>query len=313
MASKVVVIFIFLSMGFSYNAKYGGELYRDGRNARNAALGGISVSYADGCNPVLLKNKNTHAIHFSNKNKFGGLSQVIMVSYLHPGKKYPFYFGLTKRSVDNIKDTRSAWTDNGNSVPESGEINYFNIHNIILQEIGIQLSTIRLWGPYTLGFNLKPNFTSLAEFRSYGISGDVAAMSQPIDKLDLTLLLEDIIGIKYWNTGTVETISPLFMGGLHYQFFRLSMGLELGYRIERNSILQYHLGIEYTQRRQLFFRLGTSHNNQFTAGFGLRLHLVDFSYAYLHPDEKSYFSESHIISVGININEIRRIKGKIKP
>ncbi len=85
-------------MGFSYNARYGGELYQDGKNAQSAALGGLSVSYADGSNPVLLKNRNIPFIHFSHKNKFGGMARVSILSYLHTGKKYPLYFGLTNRA-----------------------------------------------------------------------------------------------------------------------------------------------------------------------------------------------------------------------
>ena len=314
MASKLVVILICLGISFAYNARYGGELYQDGKNARNAALGGLSVSYADGCNPVLLKNKQTPSIHFSHKNKYGGQVQVTILSYLYPGKKYPFYLGLINRSVDNIAETRFGWVDNnGNSIPESGELNYFNFYNIVQQEIGIQLSTIRFWGPYTLGFNLKPNFTTLAEYKSYGISGDVAAMLQPFDKLDVTLRLEDILWHKYWNSGTLEIVSPLIMGGIYYRFSTLQVGLERGSRIESNTDPHYHVGIEYEKQEQLFIRVGTSHSNQFTAGFGIRMPLIDFSYAYLHPDSDTPFEESHIISAGIYLDEIHRIKGKIKP
>ena len=67
MVSKLLVVFLFISVGLAYNAKYGGELYQDGKNARNAAMGGLSVSYADGSNPVLLKNKKRPSIHFSHK------------------------------------------------------------------------------------------------------------------------------------------------------------------------------------------------------------------------------------------------------
>ena len=323
MSSNFLVILILLGISFSYNARYGGELYQDGKNARNAALGGLSVSYADGCNPVLLNNIQTPSINFSHKNKFGGLAQVTILSYLYTKKKYPLYFGLTNRTVDNIQDTRQTWTDNGNAVPESGEINYFNIHDIVQQEIGIQLSTIRFWGPYTLGFTLKPSFTSLAEFKSYGISSDVAAMLQPFNKLDVTLRLEDMVGLRYWDTdtGTVETVSPLIMGGIHYRFSRLRVGLETGARIsqslttlfKRNSLQHYHIGIEYNQQEQLFFRVGTSHSNKFTAGIGVQILLFNFSYAYIHPDSGSPFEESHVISAGINLDDLSRIKGKITP
>ena len=261
MVSKFLIIIVFLGLGFSYNARYGGELYQDGKNARNAALRELTISYTDGSNPVLLKNEHTPFIHCSHKNKYGGLAHLTILSYLHPCEKYPFYFGLTNRTVDNIPDTHLAWTDNGNTVPESGEINYFNIQDIVQQEIGIQLSTIRFLGPYTLGFTLKPSITSLAEFRSYGISVDVATMLQPIEKLDITLLLEDILWNKYWNSGTLETISPLLMGGIHYRFSTFRVGMETGSRLERNTLLHYHLGLEYLQQEKLFFRIGTSHSN----------------------------------------------------
>ena len=298
----------FLCMGFSYNARYGSELYQDGKNAQSAALGGLSVSYADGSNPVLLKNRNIPFIHFSHKNKFGGMARVTILSYLHPGKQYPLYFGLTNRSIDNIPNTTSA-CDHSTLECNYSEINYFS-----QQEIGIKLSTIRSLGPYTLGFSLKPSFTSLAEFgRGYGISGDVAVLLQPLDKLDVTLRLEDIMGLRYWDTGSTETISPLFMGGIHYRFSKLAIGVDTGSRIESHNYLNYHVGIEYEDQDQLFFRVGTSHLYQFTAGIGLQLSLIDFSYAYLHPDKDKPFEASHIISAGINMDEIHRIKGKITP
>ncbi|SVD24807.1 uncharacterized protein METZ01_LOCUS377661, partial [marine metagenome] len=173
--------------------------------------------------------------------------------------------------------------------------------------------TVRSWGPYTLGFNVKPSFTSLAEFMSYGITFDVAAMIQPIKKLDIMLRLEDIIGIEYWDSGIVETISPMIMGGMYYYVSNLRLGSEIGSRIESDALLHYHMGIEFKQQEQLSFRLGTSHLNQFTAGFGIQFSLIDFNYAYLHPNEGSPFEGSHIVSTGINLDELNWIKGKIGP
>jgi hypothetical protein len=129
----------------------------------------------------------------------------------------------------------------------------------------------------------------------------------------VTLRLEDIMGLRYWDTGTRETISPLFMGGIYYRVSKLAIGVETGSRIERNTLLYYHVGIEYEEQNQLFFRVGTSHLSQFTAGIGIQLPLIDFSYAYLLPAKGLPFEASHIISAGINMDEIHRIKGKITP
>ena len=308
MASKLLTILIIIDLGFSYDARYGGELYQDGKNARNASMGGLSVSYADGSNPVLLKNRNIPSIHFSHKNKFGGMARVTALSYLHPGKKYPLYFGLTSRSVYNIPNTISA-CDHSTLECNYSEIDYFS-----QQEIGIRLSTIRFWGPFTLGFNLKPSFTSLVKFgRGYGITGDVAAMLQPLNNLNVTLLLEDIIGLKYWDSNTVETISPLLMCGIHYRFSIFKVGLEIGSRIERNTLFHYHVGIEYKKQEQLLFRLGTSHNSMITAGIGIKLPIMDIDYAYLYSSVDMPFKETHVLSVGISLDDLKQIKGKITP
>ena len=56
-------------------------------------MGGLSISYADGSNPVLLRDKQTPSVHFSHKNKFGGEAQVTILSYIYTDKKYPIYWG----------------------------------------------------------------------------------------------------------------------------------------------------------------------------------------------------------------------------
>ena len=129
----------------------------------------------------------------------------------------------------------------------------------------------------------------------------------------MTLRLEDIMSLKYWDSGTVETIAPLFIGGIHYQFSTLGVGLEAGSRIESNTILHYHVGIEYKQEDQLFLRLGTSHNSIITAGMGIKLELMDIDYAYLQPSVDMPFKETHVLSAGIYLDDLKRIKGKITP
>ena len=52
---------------------YDSGLFQDGQNARNAAIGGISLSYTDGSNFYNLNNLQHSSIHFSHKNKYGGL------------------------------------------------------------------------------------------------------------------------------------------------------------------------------------------------------------------------------------------------
>lgn len=315
MISRLLLIFSLLSIIFAYNERYGVELYQESQDARNAALGGWCASYIDGNNSSLLKFATNSAVHFSHKNKYAGLIDVTLFSYIRQGDKYPYYVSLTSRIIDGIDDTRyPIWNDyDGDDVPGSDEINYSEINQFSQQEIGFQLGTIRKMGSYTIGINLKPNLTSLAEFWSYGISGDVSILVEPSHRFWISLRAEDLINFKYWDSGRLETRVPLIIGSANFDFQNLKVGVETGLRLEENYLLNYHLGIEFIQQKYLFFRIGTSHDNQFTLGLGFQPSLIDFSYAYLHPDLESPFKASHILSIGINLGEIEHIKGKIKP
>ena len=122
MVFKSLLILIFWSFCFSYNVRYDSGLYQDGKNARNSAMGGISLSYSDGSNFYSLKNQQHSSIHFSYKNKYGGLLNSSFLSYLHTNGRYPIYLGIINRSIDDIPDTRLAWVDDGDSIIDNGEI-----------------------------------------------------------------------------------------------------------------------------------------------------------------------------------------------
>ena len=124
MAYRFLLSILLIKLLSANNVKYGGEFYMDGQNARNAGMGGYSVSFSDGSNPALLVHSSEPSVHFSHKNKFTGLADVNSFSYLYHGENSPIYVSLLSRKVDQIPETRSAWVDDGDSTPEIGEINY---------------------------------------------------------------------------------------------------------------------------------------------------------------------------------------------
>ncbi len=299
--------------------QYGGEIFKDGQDARNAGMGGYSISIAGGRNPAMLIHTKESSVHFSNKEKFGGLARVTSVSYVHYGKndkiQSPIHVSIINRSVENISDTRTAWFDDGNSTPELGEINYFNIKEITQNEFGVKIAFFRRYNSFVLGTCLKPTYTSLADYSAWGISGDIAALVQLFEKkMDITLRIEDIIGVNKWSTGKNETIVPLIIGGGQFQFHSLLLGFEIGSEIMGNTLLNYNAGFEFHQEDEIvIFRGGISHNQLFSAGIGLNFNMVQFDYAYLHPYDRNPFEPTQIISVGIILEKFDWIKGKITP
>ena len=313
MVYKFFLCILFINLLGAYNVKYGGEFYMDGQNARNAGMGGYSVSFSDGSNPALLVHSSEPSVHFSHKNKFTGLADVNSFSYLYHGENSPIYVSLLSRSVNDIPDTRSAWVDDGDSTPEIGEINYFNIEEISQQEIGVKIASIRTYNQIIFGINVKPFYTGLAEYNAWGLSGDIAAIYSPFNKSEFNLRIEDIINFKNWNTGTIETFRPLITAGVRIQFSSLMFGFESGSRVEEHTRLNYHTGVEFKQHENLFLRAGISNDSKFSVGIGIHLTMVGIDYAYVQPPKDYPLDGSHIISTSFYLEKLNQIKGKITP
>jgi len=318
MVCRLILFSLFINNLFGANTvKYGGELYIDGRDARNAGMGGYSASFSDGSNPALLLHVHESSIHFSHKNKFAGLAKISSFSYLHHelinGKQSPLYFSLVNRSVDNIPDTRAAWTDDGDSKPEMGEIDYFSINEFSQNELGLKIAYLRKYDKIAFGISIKPTHIDLAEYSAWGLSGDIAAIVPLFNnKMEFSFRVEDIISFNSWNTGTIETNMPLVMAGGRIQAGPLLIGMEAGSRLEDYSQLNYHAGFElHKQHEIIIIRGGISHDRLFSVGFGLDLEMLQIDYAYMHPPTQIPFDSSHIVSVGIFLKQFDRTKGKI--
>ncbi len=319
MVVRIILFSIFTNVMVGEMVQFGGGIFLDGQDARNAGMGGYSISIAGGRNPAMLIHAKESSVHFSNKEKFGGLARVISVSYLHYGKndenQPPIHVSMINRSVENISDTRSAWFDDGNSTPEIGDINYFKIKDISQNELGVKIALFRRYNSFVLGTCLKPTYTGLADYSAWGISGDIAGLVQLFEKkMDITLRVEDIISINKWSTGRNETIVPLITGGGQFQLSSLLLGFEIGSQIMGNTSLNYNVGFEFHQEDEVvIFRGGISHNQLFSAGIGLNFKMVQIDYAYLHPNNRNPFEPSQIVSAGIFLEKLDWIRGKLTP
>jgi len=319
MVVKSLIFVIIVNLAIAETVWYGGELFLDGQDARNAGMGGYSVSLAGGRNPALLFRAQESSVHFSHKDKFAGLSNISSISYLYhgmiQGKESPIYFNLVNRSVNNISDTRSAWLDNGYSEPKIGEINYYKIKNISQNELGMKVSFMHKYDAIAIGISIKPTYVHLADYSAWGISNDIGAIIQLFEKkLDLSLRVEDILSINKWSTGRSETTIPLITVGGQIQLASILLGIEMGSNMMKKTPLYYHAGFEFHQQNEMvIFRGGISHNNQFSVGIGLNLKMIHIDYAYLVPHPSTPFDASQIISVGIFLEKLNWIKGEITP
>ena len=307
-----IIIFVLITYCFGESSFYDGRLFEDGKDARISAMAGVSHSIFDLSN-CILENQSSPTIDFSYKSKFDNLVKINSFSILLPNNNKPILLKLTNRLIDEIYDTRSAWDDDGDFIPESGEIDYFKIDQIQQQEIGISISTIKLLETYMLGFSFKPNFIKLAEYSAYGASFDISAMKQLSNSLNIMMSIENIYAFKYWNSGSFEKFSPIINGGMFYKGTIVNGGIYLERDIKNPNYYQHHLGVEMIKDDKFFFRLGHSYKHSLSIGFGIKTYVMNIDYAYIYLIENNLPAFNQILSFKIILEDLIFLKGKIKP
>ena len=309
-------IIIYLAFSFANKVEFGNEIFKENYDAKNAALGGVSLYMTGGSNPAMLINHQTSFINFSYMNKFGGLLKVNSISYLHINENAnPVFISLIHREVEDIPDTRDAWLDNGDSFLDQDEINYFNIKNFSQNEIGIKLSFLRKIKKIIIASSIKPSYTSLAGFSALGISSDISILKQFCNKkMDFSFRAEDIINYKYWSTKSSEYSYPVVAigGNLNLNNFLFSFDLES--QLEEMTSFNYNTGIEvYQSNEMIIFRFGKSADNLFTIGGGIVLDLFNIDYAFVAPNKDKPFEPSQILSISVKLDKDNWIKSKLSP
>jgi hypothetical protein len=312
MVYRFLVFTIFIQVLIADFVQFGGELYLDGQNARNAGMGGYSVSFSAGSNPAKLIYSSEPCIHFSHKDKYSGLSNVTTFSFSYPRKinrkELPVFISLVNRSVNNIPDTRYAKNPDGS-------IDYSRIDYFSQQEIGLAVASNYYINDLIFGFTAKPYHTKLAEYHAWGISGDIGLLVPLLDnKIKTEFWIENIFSFNHWDTGKTENYVPLIMAGGQIQLTSLLLGIEAGCHLKEYSPLTYHAGFEYFQSNQVvIIRGGVSNNNAFSLGMGLAFNMINIDYAYMQMFKTSPFEPSHIFGFEINIDKLSDFKDKISP
>ena len=312
MVYRLLFFISFIQILIAGFVQFGGELYMDGKNARNAGMGGYSASFSAGSNPARLIKHHVPSIYFSYKNKYSGLSSVTTLSYSYSqninGNEYPIYISLINRRVNDIPDTRTAKS-------LDGSIDYSKIDYFSQNETGLVLASIYQSNKVKYGIAIKPFYMDLAEYNARGISGDIGIISHLLkNKLELGCQIENIFSLNYWDTGEVENYVPRFLLGGQFQFKYLLFGLEIGSRLTGNSPIHYHAGFEYLKPNQdLIFRGGIAHDSALTLGMGITVNLFQLDYAYIQMIKNSPLKTSHIFGLGISIDKLDELKDKISP
>jgi len=304
MIFKINIFFYFIFSFSVLYANWNDNVFSNMSSPRNIALGSIHLSSNSLSSifdaPINIfdidKKYYNKSFYFCLSTQSQNISNTIYFSSaLYIAKDYNLYFGLVRRLINNNYNTENAWIDNGNDIPDNGEIDYNNIYSYRDSEIGILLSYNKKIGDNIIGFNIKPIFHKIDYNNAFGMAFDLNYVKF-INNNQIGLGIKDLLSIKKWNDGIYEKYNSNFY--INYTFF----GKGILYSFEYDNYLKFKYGIEYTVNDILSLRLG-SNNSKLSIGIGVKTDLFNIDYSYIN--NTSDFGDFNQLGISLKIEKFK--------
>lgn len=353
---------ILLVLGSEARAtKYAGAFMMDGGGARPLGMGSAFVAVADDAsatfwNPAGLASVEQRELLVMHSERFGDLIDRDFISYVQPlggDAHHTLAFTIIRLGLDDIPFTDHlvsrlddpANGGNGNNILDDDEAaRIFQFSDEIIyksdQELAFMASYARDLGRWQIGGNVKVIRQSVGDFSSFGLGIDVGLMRRDWWKrLDFGVKFQDATSTYLsWSTGTTETIAPVIVPGLAYDWkiesWNLSIlgsaALETHFDNRNGEIPEgvddggldgadqfswtgvglsswssnLYLGVEVSLAQRVDLRVG-SHGGfeseywTFGAGLNLKPILVDYAFAGDELQLDGSSNYTHRISLGV--------------
>lgn len=335
-------------------AKFAGSFMADGGGARALGMGSAFVAVADDAsaafwNPAGLLDLERREALFMHSERFGDLVDRDFAAYAQPlrgesgtWKDGAFAVSVIHLAVDDIPftdhlvdqlDGTGATAPNGVLDPDEAVnlLDPFYFEQIRFEtdrELALMVSYARHFREWQLGGNVKVIRQSVGSYSSFGLGIDLGMLRRDWwRKLDVGVKLQDATSTYLsWSTGRNETIAPVLVPGISYDwsFERIALdltaagALEMHFDGRGNEVDQFgyqawggffedvssnlFLGVEATLSERAHLRFG-SHGGfdaeRLTYGVGLELGMVRVDYA--HAGDVLEIDEStHRVSLGVD-------------
>jgi hypothetical protein len=301
-------------------AKYGGEFLAIGVGGRALGLGGAYVALAGDVtsgywNPAGLSRMNYPQLTLMHDERFGGLVNYDYTAAAMPiGPTQTLGVSVIRLGVDDIADTRSAWTDlNRNGLIESNELDNGKISYYNVADWAFLLSYAkRVSDEFSYGANLKVIRRDAGSESATGVGFDLGAQYRATHALTLGANLQDVTTtLVAWSTGTNELISPtLKLGGAYaLEAFdgRFAPAFDVDVRFENRGqsanahlgavSFDFHGGLEYEYHDLVALRAGVSDIGSLNIGTGIHLPKFDIDYSFAKFNGDEQLGNTHRISL----------------
>lgn len=338
-----------LGAGPAQATKFAGAFMADGGGARALGMGSAFVAVADDAsaafwNPAGLIDLPQREALLMHSERFGDLVDRDFAAYAQPlrGEAGTWRDGAFAVSVIHLAVDDIPFTDHlvgqldldGNGVLDPDEavnlLDPFYFDQIRFEtdrELALMASYARRAGVWQLGGNVKVIRQTVGDYSSFGLGIDLGVLRRDWWRaLDVGVKLQDATSTYLsWSTGRNETIAPVLVPGVAYDWIFEQIGLdltaagalEIHFDGRTNQVDQFgyqawgslfedvssnlFLGLEASLSRRVHLRMG-SHGGfdaeRLTYGIGLEFGRLRADYA--HAGDVLDIDEStHRVSLGV--------------
>ena len=259
MAYKLIYFLLLLSIGFTSWIQNPSPILTRPFDAKSVALSGINS----------FEKSDITSIQFSYSSSDETIFEESSILLHNKNRFYYFsYFG-----VPDLDNTIDAWSDNGDGVPTSDEIDYTRITSFDYRSINftypvqLSVSNLEIWPTFS--------FSSLYEASAYS-AGFSISKSLSYKNAQLVFFIHDAISSKWWSTNRKEMYLPfleLIVNSTHNNMTILLDG------ILSSSDLKGRLGIDFNIHKNLSLRGGYESSGIFSFGTGIKINFIELDIA----------------------------------
>jgi len=238
-------------------------------DAKSTALGGINS----------FEKSDISSVQFSYSSTDENIFEESSIIFHKGDRSYYFsYFG-----VPDLDNTIDAWSDNGDGVLTSNEIDYTYITSFDYRSISftypVQVSTLNL--------ELWPTFSyaSLYEESSYSAGFSISKRLN-YKNVQFLLFIHDAISSKWWSTNRKEIYLPFLELIINSTHDKTTLFLD---GILSNSEINGSLGLGFHIHNNLSLRGGYEGGGIFSFGTGIKMEFIELDIAVVLSDNEHPF------------------------
>ena len=342
-----VVFFVSLGCAESYWVRYGWQVFQSAGDARILALGGAAVtdygtSVSPLFNPAASGKVGFHNVNYTHQTRLAGMISSDLLGFPIRNFSRPLNWIIIHEGIDQIPDTRNILLDfgldgvpgtgdtgEGNGILDEGErLDESKLKYFSQRQFGVHLSTSWKREKYEIGLALKSLYHSLGEYSGTGIGLDVGILATPWENGRFGLTIRDVTtSWQVWDSGTVERFKPTVITGIShtYRLTQIPLSFTGMGNIELDASGQTldddfkvgkyggttRAGLNIVYDYKISIRLGKNTVGSITAGIGLSWENLSLDYAFINEPSGSHLGATHLVSLALNSDWIRRYIEKL--